>query len=43
MLTYDSKAWIVCKCDESRIIAAEMKFMKTAGHIHLGYKENFNS
>jgi hypothetical protein len=39
MLIYGSEAWTVCKRDESRIRAAEMKFMRTAGYIRLDYEK----
>jgi hypothetical protein len=39
MLTYSSKAWTACKREESRIMAAEIKFMKkTACYTLLDYK-----
>jgi hypothetical protein len=43
MLTYGSKACVICKQDESRITAPEMKFVMTmAGYIPFNYKNNLH-
>jgi len=44
MLTYGSEAWTVCKRDERRIRAADMKYMRrAAGCTRLDYRKNLDT
>jgi hypothetical protein len=41
MLTYGSEAWTICKGDERRITAAEMKFIRTTtDYTHFNFESN---
>jgi hypothetical protein len=41
VLTYGSEAWMIGEREESRITAAEMKFMRqTAGYTHMDHTRN---
>jgi len=41
MLTHGSELWAVCKRNQSKIRAAEIKFMRRAGCSHLDYEKEF--
>jgi hypothetical protein len=40
VLSYGSETWTIKARDASRITAAEMKYMRTAGYIWTDYKTN---